>query len=98
MDTLDILTVRVESARIHGEMTDYVRDVSGCIAIIRGLEREIATYKGCVSAARDEMSRLEQMARWKDDAESKARDRELMLVGARRITDAFDTELTRVAA
>jgi len=88
-DVFDIYQMRVESARMQGEMPEYVRDVGQLLDIVRYQQHVLEAYDGRITAVKGRLASLEQQAGWKDTAESKQRDHELMLVGARRLWEAF---------
>lgn len=91
-DPLDIYQMRVESARMLGEMPEYVRDVQALLTALRYSMRRIEYHEGSVMKAREELARMRQQARMKDTIETKASDYQLMIVGAERIARAFDGE------
>lgn len=91
-DPLDIYQMRVESARMLGEMPEYVRDVQALLNAVRFAYMRIENHEGSVMRAREELARLRQQARLKDTIETKVADYQLMIVGAERIAHAFDGE------
>ena len=91
-DPLDIYQMRVESARMLGEMPEYVRDVQALLNALRYSTQRIEYHEKQVDRARRELATLRQQASMKDTIETKASDYQLMVVGAERIAKAFDGE------
>lgn len=91
-DPLDIYQMRIESARMSGEMPDYVRDVQALLNALRYSTQRIEYHVKQVDRARQELATLRQQASMKDTIETRASDIGLMVAGAERIARAFDGE------
>lgn len=91
-DPLDIYQMRIESARMSGEMPDYVRDVQALLNALRYSRQRIEYHEKQVDRARQELATLRQQASMKDTIETRASDIGLMVAGAERIARAFDGE------
>lgn len=91
-DPLDIYQMRVESARMLGEMPEYVRDVQALLNALRYSTHRIEYHEKQVDRARQELATLRQQASMKDTIETRASDIGLMVAGAERIARAFDGE------
>ena len=91
-DPLDIYQMRIESARMSGEMPDYVRDCQALLNALRYSTHRIEYHERSVLRAREELARMRAQARLKDTIETKATDIGLMVAGAERIARAFDGE------
>ena len=92
-DPLDVYQMRVEAARINGEMSDYVRDVQALLTALRYSTHRIEYHEGSVMRAREELARMRQQARLKDTIETKAADYQLMIAGHERIARAFNGQV-----
>lgn len=93
IEGLDLFRVRVESARMLGEMPQYVNDVSLLIRIIDGLEGVVERYVERIDAANARVGTLAAQAAMTDTAESTKHDRMLMYLGARQVVDVFNDEV-----
>lgn len=91
-DPLDIYQMRIESARMSGEMPDYVRDCQALLNALRYSTQRIEYHEKQVDKARRELATLRQQASMKDTIETRASDFGLMVAGAERIARAFDGE------
>ena len=91
-DPLDIYQMRVESARMLGEMPEYVRDVQALLNALRYSTQRIEYHEKQVDRARRELATLRQQASMKDTIETRASDFGLMVAGAERIARAFEGE------
>mgnify|MGYP007071692207 CR=1 FL=1 len=90
IDGLDTFRVRVEAARMQGEMRQYVEDVSLLLRIIDGMEGVIERYGDRVDAANTRVGILAAQAAMDDNPESPKHDRALLLKGARQVVDVFN--------
>ena len=92
-DPLDTLRMRVEAARMSGQMDDYVRDVSSLIEVVDGQRKHLNEHNAGMEAVRITYGRLKAQASLPDNADRKKIDAELILYGAKQLATAFNAQV-----
>jgi len=92
-DPLDTLRMRVEAARMSGQMDDYVRDVSHLIEVVNGQRQQLNQHSTAMEAVRITFGRLKAQSALPDNADRKRIDAELILFGARQLATAFNAQV-----
>lgn len=88
-DLVDRCRIRVEVARMLGDMPDYVDDVPQLLDVIDRYRHAADHIDAGIDAMNEAVARLKAQAAMTDTAESTAHDRQLLFRGSVVAMDAF---------